>query len=78
MDINTAMHRHEDRILRLTNVVGIGVGEEDGHPVIKVFVSRKVPRNELADDQIVPGSLDGYPTSVEEIGVVSAQQGPGS
>lgn len=78
MDINTAMHRHEDRILRLANVTGIGIGEKDGRPVIKVFVSRKVPRNELADDQIVPDSLDGHPTSVEEIGVVSAQQGPDS
>ena len=38
MDITTAMRKHEERILRLANVTGIGVGEDRGRPVIKVFV----------------------------------------
>jgi hypothetical protein len=78
MDITTAMRRHEERILRLANVTGIGIGEDKGRPVIKVFVSRKLPKSELARGQVVPASLDGYPTDVEEIGVVMAQQGPDS
>ena len=76
MDITTAMRKHEERILRLANVTGIGIGEENGQPVIKVFVSRKLPEGELARRQIVPKALDGYPTDVEEIGIVMAQQGP--
>jgi hypothetical protein len=76
MDITAAMRRHEERILRLANVTGIGVGEDKGRPVIKVFVSRKLPKTELSRSEIVPASLDGYPTDVEEIGVVTAQQGP--
>ena len=75
MDITTAMRKHEERILRLANVTGIGVGEDKGRPVIKVFVSRKLPKSELSLSEIVPTSLDGYPTDVEEIGVVTAQQG---
>ena len=74
MDITTAMRSHEERILRLANVTGIGIGEENGRPVIKVFVSRKLPEGELAQEQIVPKALDGYPTDVEEIGVVMAQR----
>ena len=69
------MRKHEERILRLANVTGIGVGEDKGRPVIKVFVSRKLPKSELSRSEIVPTSLDGYPTDVEEIGVVTAQQG---
>jgi len=78
MDIAQAMRRHEDRILRLANVTGVGIGEDKGRPVIKIFVSRKLPENELAPEQIVPKTLDGYPTDVEEIGIVVAQQKPGS
>jgi hypothetical protein len=74
MDITTAMRRHEEQILRLANVTGIGIGEEKGRPVIKVFVSRKLPEGELSQGQIVPKTLDGYPTDVEEIGIVMAQQ----
>jgi hypothetical protein len=75
MDITTAMRRHEERILRLANVTGIGIGEDKGRPVIKVFVSRKLPISELSRSEIVPPSLDGYPTDVDEIGVVTAQRG---
>jgi len=76
MDITTAMRRHEEQILRLENVTGIGIGEKNGRPVIKIFVSRKLPEGELAQGQVVPKVLDGYPTDVEEIGIVSAQPGP--
>lgn len=75
MDINAAMRRHEDRIMALVNVTGIGIGEKDGRPVIKVFVSRKLPEAELGKDQIVPRTLEGHPTDVEEIGIVTAEPG---
>ncbi len=73
VDITAAMREHEDRIMRLTNVTGIGIGEKEGRPVIKVFVSLKLPEAELSQDQIVPRTLEGYATDVEEIGIVMAQ-----
>ena len=73
MNITAAMREHEDRIMRLANVTGIGIGEKEGRPVIKVFVSLKLPEAELSQDQIVPRTLEGYPTDVEEIGIVTAQ-----
>lgn len=75
MDIAASLRRHEDRILGLANVTGIGIGENLGRPVIKVFVSRKLPADQLAPGQLVPATLDGYPTAVEEIGIVTAQPG---
>jgi len=73
MDITAAMRENETRILALANVTGIGLGEKRGCPVIKVFVSRKLPLAELGPDQMVPRMLAGHPTDVEEIGIVTAQ-----
>ena len=75
MDIAAVMRRHEERVLRFANVTGIGIGEKDGRPVIKVFVSVKLPKAELPQEQIVPRALDGCSTDVEEIGIVMAQPG---
>jgi hypothetical protein len=57
----------------LPNVAGIGIGMKAGQAVIKVFVSRKQPESVLKPHEIVPKVLEGYPTDVEEIGVVTAQ-----
>ena len=75
MEINEALRKHEARIMQLANVAGIGVAEKDGKPVIRVFVSRKLPKAELGHGQVVPASLEGYPPDVEEIGIVMAQPG---
>jgi hypothetical protein len=65
--------RHEADLLALPNVAGIGIGERAGKPVIKVFVTEKVPDSELAPEQRVPASLHGYEVDVEVIGFVEAQ-----
>jgi hypothetical protein len=65
--------RHEAELLTLPNVTGVGVGERDGQPVIKVFVTEKVPESELAPEERVPTSLDGYVVDVEAIGFLEAQ-----
>jgi hypothetical protein len=59
--------------LALPNVQGVGIGERAGRPVVKVFVTRKVPIDQLRAEDVVPGTLDGWETDVEEIGAVSAQ-----
>jgi hypothetical protein len=73
MAIEDVRARHEDRLLGLPNVVGVGVGERGGEPVIKVFVAQKVPESALAEDERVPESLEGYEVDVEVIGELRAE-----
>jgi hypothetical protein len=74
MDIEGVKRKHEDRLLGLPNVVGVGTGaDESGKRVITVFVTQKIPASSLQPQDIVPEELEGYETRVEEIGVVSAQ-----
>jgi hypothetical protein len=65
--------RHEGELLALPHVTGVGIGEREGKPVIKVFVTGKVPESTLAPDERVPVLLEGYEVDVEEIGVIEAQ-----
>jgi hypothetical protein len=73
MTIEDVKMKHEERLMMLPNVTGIGIGEKAGQVVIKVFVTHRVPKSELKPAEVVPKTLDGYQTSVEEIGIVTAQ-----
>lgn len=72
MDITDVIRQHENSLLSLPNVSGIAVGEKAGKAVIKVFVTHKVPEELLQPQDIIPESLDGFETDVEEIGTVTA------
>jgi len=72
MDINDVLRRHEDRLMRLPNVVGVGIGEKDGKPTIRVLVSRKLPAGALRPDQLVPPLIEGCETDVMEVGTPAA------
>jgi hypothetical protein len=72
--IAEAKTRHEAELLALPNVTGVGIGERAGKPVIKVFVTEKVPESQLAPENRVPRSLDGYEVDVEAIGIIEAQE----
>lgn len=56
--------RHENRIMQIEGVEGIGIGELSGKPVIKIYVTKKT---RLIQEKI-PAELDGYPVSVEVVG----------
>jgi hypothetical protein len=60
----------------LPNVTGVGTGRDEvtGRDVIVVFVTRKVPRDRLRDEDVVPDELEGVPVRVLAIGEVSAQE----
>lgn len=73
MSIQAVKLKHEEQLMRLPNVTGVGIGDKAGKPVIKVFVTHKVPESVLQPDQIVPKSLEGYESDVEEIGILEAQ-----
>jgi hypothetical protein len=71
MNIEAVRRKYEDQLLALLNVVGVAIGERRGAPVIKIYVTHKVPATELSD-QLVPRELEGYPTDVEETGQFTA------
>ena len=73
MSIEAVKKKHEEKLMRLPNVTGVGIGEKTGKAVIKVFVTQKVPMSALRPQEIVPKLLEGYESDVEEIGVVTAQ-----
>jgi hypothetical protein len=72
MTIEEAKARHETELMALPNVIGVGIGERAGKPVIKVFVTEKAPAAQLAPDERAPTSLEGYEVDVEPIGSVEA------
>jgi len=76
VDARRARSLHEDRLLQLANVTGVGIGKDahSGADVIIVFVTRKVPRDRLRDEDVVPDELDGVPVRVLAIGEVWAQE----
>jgi len=69
-----AQRRHEDRLLRLDNVVGVAASLKvrGGQPTdtwsLTVLVEKKLPLEEVAEESRVPGELDGVPTDVLEVG----------
>ena len=73
MKIETAKQKYEEQLMRLPNVTGVGVGEREGKKVIKVLVRTKVPLTSLRPQEVVPRSLGGWPTDVEETGEITIQ-----
>lgn len=71
-----AIRDHRARLLRLPNVVGVGLGykriggEETREPAVVVFVSEKVPEGELPRALRIPRRINGLPTDVVYIGKV--------
>lgn len=73
MKIGEAILKHEERVMRLPNVIGIGIGKCAEMNLIKIFVIQKQPESNLQSNEIIPNTLEGFLTDVEEIGFVKAQ-----
>ncbi len=73
MAIEAAKMKHEEQLMRLPNVTGVGIGEKEGKAVIVVFVTQKVPESTLQPQEVIPKRLGEYETDVREIGYVTAQ-----
>ncbi|HMV47761.1 MAG TPA: hypothetical protein PLD20_27895 [Blastocatellia bacterium] len=70
--IEETRKQYEDQLMELPNVIGVGIGEKNGKPAIKVFVNQKVPADSLTPAEIIPKQLNQYDVDVEEIGNVMA------
>lgn len=73
MKIETIKRKHEKRLMKLPNVIGVGIGYKAGRKVIKVYVTIKVPKSKLRKGDSIPKLLDGWRTDVEVVGVIEAQ-----
>lgn len=64
--------RHADRLRSFPNVVGVGVGHElvggkrTDRVAIRVYVRKKLPKDQLAPGAILPDTLEGLPVDVIE------------
>ncbi len=76
--IRAAKERHEKRLLRKPNVIGVGVGkkivkgEVTEEPAILVFVERKLPEARLRKRDVVPKVIEDVKTDVVETGRLKA------
>jgi hypothetical protein len=72
MKIEQAKNQHEAELMNLPNVIGVGIGEKNNEPVIKVFVTQKVDVASLKPGEVIPKRLHRFDVDVEEIGNVVA------
>lgn len=76
--VQEAKEDNEEKILTLANVLGVGIGfkdigeKETTELCIKAYVEKKLPRNELSDEEIVAGTVGGVKTDVQEVGLIEA------
>jgi hypothetical protein len=66
--IESVFREHQNRLLSLDCVVGVAIGECNGRPCIKVYVSQK----DSARLKKIPAVLEGYPVSIENSGEFQA------
>jgi hypothetical protein len=80
----TVRERYQAELMSKANVVGVGVGlrnaagENTQEIALVVLVSKKVPRAQLAERDLVPQVLEGVPVDVQEVGEINAHAGPRS
>lgn len=74
--IRPVKERVEDELLALPNVQAVDINEKtvDGRPTgqlsIVVYVAEKRAASELGDQEMVPGTIEGIPTDVQEETIV--------
>lgn len=56
--------------MKLPGVIGVGIGQFGGQPVIEVLVTQ---RTSDSISQSIPNSIEGHPVVIVEAGEVEAQ-----
>ena len=65
MSIEEALEKHQDHLMSIPGVVGVGSGERAGRPLLIVMADRQL-------ESPPPASLEGFPVEVEVVGEISA------
>ena len=68
-DIATVQRQHESSIMNVPGVVGVGIGECEGEPCIRVLVEDRTPELESR----IPKELEGFKVDIEATGPIQAQ-----
>jgi len=69
MNPEAALQKHEERLMAMPEVTGVGLGGSEDSPIIVVMVSRG--GRDIRDQ--LPSNLEGYPVKVEVTGEITAQ-----
>jgi hypothetical protein len=73
-DIFKIKEKYEDRLLSFPNVVGVAIGlrqrkgEYTEEKCIIVYVTKKIDRDHLKPEELIPRELDGVFVDVQESG----------
>ncbi len=67
MEIEQVLARHEQELMRIPGVNGVGIGERQGNPVLLVMLDRSASQLPVT----IPRQLEGFPVEIEEIGEVT-------
>lgn len=67
MEIDQVMARHQDRLMAIPGVTGVGIGEQGGRPAIVVMVVRLTPQVRAQ----IPQQLEGFPVVVDQSGEIT-------
>lgn len=71
LSIEAVKAANEARLMSIDGVVGVGIGESGGAPVIDVFLSSDTP----VSKGTIPSAIDGYPVTVTVTGPIVVQRG---
>jgi hypothetical protein len=64
--LDTARQVRTDSVIDMPGVTGVGIGECDGRPCLKVFIERSSDELEAR----LPRSMDGIPAEIEVTGEI--------
>ena len=67
--IEAVQKQYESQLMSIPGVVGVGIGECNGQPCLKVFVTKKTPELE----QQIPKQLEGFKVDIEVGGQPESQ-----
>jgi hypothetical protein len=68
LTIEQVKERHETELMAIKGVVGVGIGECEGEPCVKVLLENDSPDLKRQ----IPTQLDGYPVDTEVVGSLEA------
>ena len=67
--IGEVLKAHTDEWMAVPGVVGVGIGETNGRPCIRIFVTQKTEA--LAEK--IPDRVEGFPVRIDEAGEFRAR-----
>ncbi len=73
--VETVLQQNESRLMAMEGVVGVGVGEQDGQPVINLYTDPNTTVTSNGSEPPYPGSLGGYDVVVVPSGPVATEPG---